>query len=431
LQPKDKIRIVTVMPHGPAYHYHPGGLPEVFWQKADGGIVGFWSNEWMDVLGAEVLKTTDRYCWEVCQPDERADRIYSKQLDTGVVHRLYPAASKTHGTWPFAARGIDSPRLIADLVGLDGQRAIVMVYGTFGFRLPFYADILRAMRKVLNIPVFIRSGGMFKAPFSEFFALHRPLTYLQLLAEHLQMKRLLRRADVISEPSAAALGEVRKIYGGRIERLTMGCDFSFWTPVPSRSEKEKARQALNIGAGKTVFFASGNFVPRKQMDNLVEVFVSINGRKDFFLLIAGQGEGGQHEKLCRLAAPLVAQGCALVHPYAVGEQLRRLYWAADVYVSVATDEGGPASVMKALACALPVVYTPVGETAETLKDNDAGCLVDVSDYNGWKRQIQAILAGRLPAVLERATAQERYHWPMVVERYVRLFESLARQHLKD
>jgi len=52
-------------------------------------------------LGEAILKETDRYEWEVWQPDLRADKIYSKTLDTGITHRLFPAEERSlrMGIW--------------------------------------------------------------------------------------------------------------------------------------------------------------------------------------------------------------------------------------------------------------------------------------------------------------------------------------------
>lgn len=432
-----KPKIIAVMPHGPSYHFLPHTTPDVSWNKPDGAVVGFWAREWLDILGEAVLKETDRYEWEVWQPDYRADKIYSKTLASGVTHRLFPATDRPFRMGLWLQDGLFSDAMISRLWELRGDRIVLMIYGTYGFRVPFYHEILKIFGPARPFPIFLRSGGMFKAPISEMHGLHRPLTYLSLLVEHFQFKRVLRCADVISEQSESGLREVRRLFDGRIEKLTMGCDFDFWVPVPSPEVKAAVRSEFNISHDKTVFFASGNFVPRKQFGKLIGVFRAMRERDDFFLIVAGHGDETNTKMLAALIEPLAKRQQAVLHPFVTGKELRNIYWASDLYVSVATDEGGPASVMKALACGLPILSTPVGETADTMKKHSAGRFVPVKGLKEWSQAVLEILDTGLPSALQRTIAREAYDWPNVARRFVNLYDSLFEQyfgqrtHLED
>lgn len=419
-----KPRIISIMPHGPSYNYAPDKMPEYYWTKPDGGVVGFWPREWLDVLGEAVLKETGRYEWEVWQPDYRADRVYSKTLPTGVTHNLFPAEDRRYRVGMRSQTAIFSATMIERLKELQAEPLVLMLYGVYGFHIPYYRELLRTFGPGRTFPIFLRSGGMFRTPFGEIMALHRPLTYLSLIFEQFELKRLYRHADIISEQSGEALGKVRTIYGGRVEKLTMGCDFSFWKPAPSAGEKESTRRKLNIPRGKTVFFASGNFMPRKQLDKLIKVFCSMSDRNDFFLIVAGQGDKSSTGMLASLVEPLIKQKKAILHPYAVGEELRDIYWASDIYASVATDEGGPASVMKAMACGLPVISTPVGETADRMRKYGVGKIVPVKKYDEWTKAILEMLDGKMPHPLDIKIAKEAYDWPNVARRFVNVYNDL-------
>lgn len=423
-----KPKIIAFMPHGPAYHFLPHTTPDVSWKKPDGTVVGFWAREWLDILGEAVLKETDRYEWEVWQPDCRADKIYSKTLDTGVTHRLFPAKDRPFRMGIWLQDGLFSETMISHLWELRGDRIVLMIYGTYGFRVPFYHEVLKIFGPARRFPIFLRSGGMFKTPISEMRGLHRPLTYLSLMVEHVHLKRVLRHADVISEQSKSGLREVRRLFDGRIEKLTMGCDFDFWVPVPSAGAKESVRNELNISQDKRVFFASGNFVPRKQFDKLIGIFREMQDRDDFFLIIAGHGDETYTKMLASLVEPLARQNKAVLHPFVTGKELRNIYWASDLYVSVATDEGGPASVMKAMACGLPVLSTPVGETADTMNKHSAGRFVPVKDFEEWSKAVLEILDKGLPPALHRTIAREAYDWPHVARRFVSLYDSLSERY---
>jgi len=427
-----KTTIVSTIPQGPAYSFSPNEKPEIYWEKTDGSFVGIWPREWLNFLGEAVLKVTEKYDWEVWQPDYKADKIYSKTLETGVTHRLFPAEEKVYRPGIRSQKGVFSRAMVSMLRDFQDSNIILMLYGTNVLRVPFYIEVLKMFGAKRRFPIFCRSGGMSKAPLSEIVELHRPLTYLDLLFEHVRLKKLTHHTgiDVISEQSESALKEVRKVYDGRIEKLTMGCDFDFWAPAPSIELTTSVRDKLNIPQGIVVFFASGNFVPRKQLDKLLEVFSSMQDRDDFFIVIAGHGDETYANRLKSLAEPLIKKGKAILHPFVTGEGLRDIYWASDLYISVATDEGGPVSVMKAMACGLPILSTPVGETADRMKKHGVGRFVPVKDYGEWTKAIVDILNGNLPKPLDIRIARDAYDWPNVAKRFVRVYDDLISAYYK-
>ncbi len=420
----NKPKIINIMPHGPAYDFSPDEKPDVWWGKPDGSWLGFWTREWPDLLGEAVLKQTDQYEWEVWQPDYRADRIYSKTLETGVTHRLFPARDKIFRVGVGARKGIFSETVIAHLRKFQNHPIILKLHGTYGVHLPLYNEIIKIFGATKKFPILFLGHGMFKAPVSEMLELHRPLTYIDLVFDHFRLKNHLQYVDVIFEQAESALKEVRRVYGGRVEKFTMGCDFDFWIPVPSKESKMSMRNNLNIPQEKMVFLASGNFIPRKQFDKLIEAFKGIQGHDDFFLIIAGHGEDSYTRMLMSLASSLIKQGKALLHPYVRGERLRNLYWASDLYISVATDEGGPVTVMEAMGCGLPVLSTPVGETAERMEKYSVGKFVSVKNYNEWTVAIERLLNRGLPKPLDIQTARNVYHWVNVAKRFVSIYRDL-------
>ncbi|MBC8551854.1 MAG: glycosyltransferase [Candidatus Brocadiales bacterium] len=418
------VQIINIMPHGPAYHFSSDGKPDVWWEKPDGSWLGFWAREWPDLLGEAVLKQTDQYEWEVWQPDYRADRIYSKTLETGVTHRLFPAEERIYKLGFESRKGFFSEAMISYLKESQNNPIILKLYGTYGLHLPFYHEILKIFGPVRKFPIFFLGLGMFKSPASEMFGMHRPLTYLGLIFEHFIQKKFLSYLDIISEMDELSLSEIKRVYNGRIEKLIMGCDFDFWIPVATPEFKKSIRKKLNIPQGKIVFLASGNFIPRKQLDKLVEVFRNIANRDDCFLHITGHGEEANTKRLASLAASLVKQRKAILYSYVGEEELRNLYWASDFYISVATEEGGPVSVMKAMACGLPIISTPVGVTSELMKKHNVGTFVPVKKYNKWVTILEKMLDNGLPNPLDIQAARDAYNWPNVAKRYIDIYHDL-------
>jgi glycosyltransferase involved in cell wall biosynthesis len=422
-----KPAIINIMPHEPAYHFSPDEKPDFYWEKPDGSILGFWKREWPDLLGESFLKETDRFKWEVWQPDYRADKSYSQKIETGVTHYLLPAEDKIYRPGIRSQKGIFSKAIIEKIDALKNHRIILQLHG---FRVPFYNEILKVFGPRKKFPIFLIGHGMAIAPISEIFSLHRPLTYLCLIAEQLRLKNVLKCVDIISVQSEAALRETKKVYDGRIEKLTMGCDFSFWTPLPSLETRQLIRRKLNIPLNATVFFATGNFGPLKQLDKLIRCFSSIN-RDDFFLLIAGHGDSANTTLLSSLIAPLIKQNRALLHPYIEGDGLRNLYWASDIYISTSTNEGSSVAIMKAMACVLPILSTSVGETTETMKKYGVGQFINTTNYLEWEKTIINVLDHGLPEPIEVHVARELYDWKNVSGQFISIYHDLLNQSNKS
>lgn len=416
-----KPLVVNIMPHGPAYHYAPDERPDVWWEKSDGSWVGFWKREWPDLLGEAVLRSNDQYTWEVWQPDLRADGCYSATLETGVVHRLFPATERIYRPGIRAVKGIYSETMLSRLAELQRRPAILQLHG---FRVPFFSKILRRWVSGDSCRLVVIGHGLARTPISELFGLHRPMTYMCLLVEHWRLRRALTGVDMMSEQTTSALEDLRRVYRGRVERITMGCDFGFWTPPPSDVMRQAARGELGISAGKTVFFASGNYIPRKQFGELVEVFKRLEQCGDWFLLLAGHGDPANTGRLAAEIEPLVKAGKAMMHPYVEGPALRNLYWASHVFVSVATDEAGPVSVMKAMACGVPVVTTPVGATYELMAAHGVGAIVPTRGYLEWVKSIKTILDEGPPQAIDVQTARDSFDWTVVAARVSRIYDEL-------
>ncbi|HZS11900.1 MAG TPA: hypothetical protein VFA38_06595, partial [Nitrospirales bacterium] len=272
------MRVVNIHAQNPPYAFMPAGdRPDRTWTRPDGTMLGAWRREWPVLLGEAVRAVADTVSWEVWQLDARADRPYSCTWDSGISHRLIPAIERTY-PWLGTARALGSPALIQECDGLSTDTIVVL----HGFRVPFYIELLHHLR---GRPVVMMAHGMSIAPITELKGLHRPLTYYRLMTEQLALTAALRGASLITAPSDFACAQIRKVYDGHVERLTMGCDFHYWRPVPSPEAKRTLRERLGVPPDAIVLLTTGNFVPLKRFEPLIASLSDVAASRPFFLII--------------------------------------------------------------------------------------------------------------------------------------------------
>jgi glycosyltransferase involved in cell wall biosynthesis len=121
------------------------------------------------------------------------------------------------------------------------------------------------------------------------------------------------------------------------------------------------------------------------------------------VLLTGPARGYVRRELARLGVPsehLLAADRA---------DLGRAYQGADVCLVTSRQEGGPKSVLEAMAAGVPLVTTRVGQATELVRDGDNGLLADVDDVDALVEAVQRVhddseLRGRLRSS-GRATAE--------------------------
>jgi teichuronic acid biosynthesis glycosyltransferase TuaC len=104
------------------------------------------------------------------------------------------------------------------------------------------------------------------------------------------------------------------------------------------------------------------------------------------------------------------------------EEIPRLMWAADALAFTSRSEGSPNVVKEAMAAALPIVATPVGDVPERLADVE-GCYVINPDPTSFGNALIAALAHeRAPAARE---AVQELGLSKIANRVATLYEQLT------
>lgn len=86
-------------------------------------------------------------------------------------------------------------------------------------------------------------------------------------------------------------------------------------------------------------------------------------------------------------------------------------------------------IMKTVACVLPMVAMPVGETSERMRRYGVGKFIPVDRYDQWKLATEEILDQGLPQALDREMARDAYDWPQVARRFIEVYDHLCRQYI--
>jgi glycosyltransferase involved in cell wall biosynthesis len=109
-------------------------------------------------------------------------------------------------------------------------------------------------------------------------------------------------------------------------------------------------------------------------------------------------------------------------------ELGQAYHQVDVCIVTSRQEGGPKSVLEAMATGTPVVSTRVGQAAELIVDGENGLLADVDDVGALVHAVErlhddAALRERLR--LAGRTTAEAYAEERLDPRWARLLEGFA------
>lgn len=110
-----------------------------------------------------------------------------------------------------------------------------------------------------------------------------------------------------------------------------------------------------------------------------------------------------------------------------GERVKQFYHAADVHVMTSDFEGSPNSVKEAMASALPVVATDVGNVRAMVEGSAAARVVDPFDPQAFCDAIEAVTACGRPEqlALRESLLAQGLDAPSVAQKVRQLYEDVA------
>jgi glycosyltransferase involved in cell wall biosynthesis len=294
------------------------------------------------------------------------------------------------------------------------------------FHQPFSAVAVASL-----VPAAARRVYVFHSPAGEEYRLRaersgggRPPVGTGLVAALLA--RLERRAlrgcrdvVVLSEFSRGVLARAHGRLGRPVTTVPGGVDVERFHPPDDRA---RVRAALGFPGDATVLVTVRDLQPRMGLDTLLRALETVRPGRRLLCVIGGSGP--LRLALERLAGELGLGALVRFAGHIPEDALPLHYQAADLFVlPTRVLEGFGLVTVEALACATPVVATPVGATPEILAPLDPRLLAAESSAAG----LGAALTQALPLAADegfrrrcRAYAVARYAW----DRHLDAFEAL-------
>jgi glycosyltransferase involved in cell wall biosynthesis len=212
----------------------------------------------------------------------------------------------------------------------------------------------------------------------------------------------------------------------KIEVVHTGIDLDQFVPG---SDRDAARAELGLAANTLAIGTLSRLEEdRKGIAEFIRMAASIaGGFPDARFVIAG--DGWQRAAFERLAADL-----------GIADRVRFTGWRADrarilaaldVFVMPSLFEGGPTTVLEAMAMGLPVVATNVGMVPEVVDDGKTGLVVPPGDVHALTTAVRELAARpetrtRL-AEAARTAAVARFGTDRMVDGYVAVLAGTARR----
>jgi glycosyltransferase involved in cell wall biosynthesis len=228
------------------------------------------------------------------------------------------------------------------------------------------------------------------------------------------------RVIAVSQGEARTIGASGVVPAGKLRVVENGID-----ALPFRTARPLARAELGFRDGAPLLFCAGLLNLAKGQDLLVEALAA-PGLERVQLALAGEGELRP-----ALEARIAALGLsARVRLLGFRPDMAALLVAADLYVLPSRWEGMPYVLLEALACARPILVTPVDGARELVERGSCGLVARAISSAALADGLRALLA--LPAEEHarmgragRACVEQHYTLEGMVERTIGVYRELA------
>ena len=271
------------------------------------------------------------------------------------------------------------------------------------------------------------SGAFFESGLKKLGLSHTVLPFRLFLALR---NGILKKANGFSaiSPEIAFEWLSSGVPANRIHLIPNGVDTTRFAPVEPR-QKSSLREKLKLPQNVTIAIFTGRLVSYKGLPLLLRVWKEIRCKhENVLLLLAGTGGLDIHNCEAELRGYVKAAGLEKDVIFLGGVQnVSEYLQAADLFAFPTENDAFPSSIVEAMACALPVVTTPVGAIKTIVTHRETGLLVQPGNYKQLFEALDVMFSDKVMASRLGETArqivEERYSAGNTVMKYISLFES--------
>jgi glycosyltransferase involved in cell wall biosynthesis len=338
------------------------------------------------------------------------------------VYRLAPFGSGQLKKWGLLLSSLPA------LIRLRDQYDLIFVSG---YRIIGLTAVL--VGKLLRKPVVLKadsqgemSGEFFESGLQKFGVSRSSLAFRSFLGFR---NVILKKADAFSaiSPEIASEWTSSKVPRKKIHMIPNGVDTALFTPA-NAAQKSALREKLNLPQTAFIAIYTGRLVSYKGLPLLLKVWGEILCRHEkALLLLAGSGGLDIHNCEAQLHDHVKAAGLEK-NVWFLGsvQNIPEYLQAADLFVFPTENDAFPSSIVEAMACALPVVTTPVGAIKTIVTHRETGLLVQPGNFEQLFEAIDImvsdkVLASRLGQAAWQAV-QHQYAVENITRQYLSLFQ---------
>lgn len=205
-----------------------------------------------------------------------------------------------------------------------------------------------------------------------------------------------RLAFVFGRVQAVAISEevartVERRYGIKPTVIMNGIDTEKFVPM-SADARAAWRREHGLEQDAVLFVSVARLSPEKNIAGVLEAFSSLVPRCPRARLLV-VGDGPLRDELDAGARRLGCwQQCKFLGRRS---DVERIVGASDASVMFSLYEGGPLSVVEAMACGMPVIASDVGAVRDMISDGSSGIVIPKNDRDALRRAMEALYNDQL------------------------------------